>query len=95
MLTISHRLLINIVTILILINLFLRWYRKNQKNKSDNNDLDDVFVTASDVINDNTKDPLIVSRAYFTEPLEGPMGDFEGRQTPSDYLWIKGKSIQA
>ena len=35
-------------------------------------------VTATDVINDNLTDPVIVSRAYFTETLEGPTGDFTG-----------------
>jgi len=35
-------------------------------------------VTAMDVINDNLKDPVIVSRAYFTDTPDGPMGDFVG-----------------
>jgi len=35
-------------------------------------------VTATDVINDNLTDPVIVSRAYFTETLDGPTGDFSG-----------------
>ena len=35
-------------------------------------------VTATDVLNDNLTDPVIVSRAYFTETLDGPTGDFSG-----------------
>jgi hypothetical protein len=35
-------------------------------------------VTATDVLNDNLKDPVIVSRAYFTSTLDGPIGTFTG-----------------
>ena len=35
-------------------------------------------VTATDVLNDNLKDPVIVSRAYFTGTLDGPTGTFTG-----------------
>jgi len=35
-------------------------------------------VTATDVLNDNLKDPVIVSRAYFTGSLDGPTGSFKG-----------------
>lgn len=35
-------------------------------------------VTATDVFNDNLKDPVIVSRAYFTDPVDGPTGTFTG-----------------
>jgi hypothetical protein len=35
-------------------------------------------VTATDVLNDNLKDPVIVSRAYFTDTIDGPIGEFTG-----------------
>ena len=82
--------ILNIITILIVlfsISLFLRLYR-DQKNQVSED------VTASDVATDIMKDPLIVSRSYFTEPVYGPIGSFEGQQTPSEHLWIQGKSIQ-
>ena len=83
--------ILNIITIIIVVamfGLFLRLY-EDRKSKSGTEN-----VRASDVAQDILKDPLIVSRAYFTEPKLGPIGDFEGQQTSSEYLWIKGKPIQ-
>jgi hypothetical protein len=83
--------ILNIITILIVIvmvNLFLRLY-KDRKDKSGTEN-----VKASDVAKDLLNDPLVVSRAYFTEPKLGSIGDFEGQQTSSEYLWISGKPIQ-
>lgn len=83
--------ILNIITILIVLvmfGLFLRLY-EDRKSKSGTEN-----VRASDVAQDILKDPLVVSRAYFTEPKLGPIGDFEGQQTSSEYLWIKGKPIQ-
>jgi hypothetical protein len=67
--------------------LFLRLY-EDRKSKSGTEN-----VSASDVAQDILKDPLVVSRAYFTEPKLGPIGDFEGQQTSSEHLWIRGKPI--
>ena len=83
--------ILNIITIIIVVamfGLFLRLY-EDRKSKSGTEN-----VRASDVAHDILKDPLVVSRAYFTEPKLGPIGDFEGQQTSSEYLWIKGKPIQ-
>tara|TARA_Y100000356_G_scaffold9838_1_gene7004 strand:+ start:2500 stop:2769 length:270 start_codon:yes stop_codon:yes gene_type:complete len=84
--------ILNIITILIVlfsVGLFLRLYR-DRKSKSDRADP----VTASEVATDIMKDPLVVSRAYFTEKRYGDIGNFDGQQTPSKYLWIRGKPIQ-
>lgn len=44
--------------------------------------------TASDVLVDNLKDPLVTSRAYFTEPTTGPIGDFVGYSPMSQDDWL-------
>tara|TARA_R110001599_G_scaffold53506_2_gene149397 strand:+ start:168 stop:386 length:219 start_codon:yes stop_codon:yes gene_type:complete len=71
-----------------MVGLFLRLY-EDRKSKSGTEN-----VSASDVGQDILKDPLVVSRAYFTEPKIGSIGDFKGQQTSSGYLWIRGKPIQ-
>ena len=71
-----------------MVGLFLRLY-EDRKSKSGTEN-----VSASDVAKDILKDPLVVSRAYFTEPKIGSIGDFKGQQTSSGYLWIRGKPIQ-
>lgn len=84
--------ILNIITILIvlaIVVLFLRLYY-NVKSKTVDEDKD---VTASDVVQDIIKDPLVVSRAYFTEPKTGNIGTFKGQQTQSQYDWISGKTI--
>ena len=84
--------ILNIITILIVlfsVGLFLRLY-KDRKNKTKTEDP----VTASDVATDIIKDPLVVSRSYFTGTTYGSIGTFEGQQTSSKHLWVKGKTIQ-
>lgn len=44
--------------------------------------------TASDILLDNLKDPLITSRAYFTEPSTGPIGSFVGYSPVSQDDWL-------
>lgn len=44
--------------------------------------------SAMDVLIDNLKDPLVTSRAYFTEPLTGPTGDFTGYLPVSQDDWL-------
>jgi len=44
--------------------------------------------TASDILADNLKDPLVTSRAYFTEPATGPIGDFVGYSPMSQDDWL-------
>lgn len=43
---------------------------------------------ASDVLVDMLKDPLVTSRAYFTEPVTGPIGDFTGYSPVSQDDWL-------
>ncbi|QOR60113.1 hypothetical protein [Bathycoccus sp. RCC716 virus 1] len=83
--------ILNIITIIIVIamfGLFLRLYEDRKSKTGTKN------VSASDVAQDILDDPLVVSRAYFTEPKLGPIGDFEGQQTPSEHLWVEGKPIR-
>jgi len=80
--------IITIIIVLVMVGLFLRLY-EDRKSKSGTEN-----VSASDVGQDILKDPLVVSRAYFTEPKIGSIGDFKGQQTSSGYLWIRGKPIQ-
>lgn len=44
--------------------------------------------TASDTLVDMLKDPLVTSRAYFTEPATGPIGDFVGYSPMSQDDWL-------
>ena len=84
--------ILNIITILIVlfsVGLFLRLYR-DRKSKSESEEP----VTALDVATDIMDDPLIVSRSYFTGTTYGSIGTFEGQQTKSQYMWVKGKPIQ-
>ena len=46
------------------------------------------IATATDVLADNLKDPLVTSRAYFTEPESGPIGDFVGYSPVSQDDWL-------
>lgn len=43
---------------------------------------------ASDTLVDMLKDPLVTSRAYFTEPATGPIGDFVGYSPMSQDDWL-------
>lgn len=43
---------------------------------------------ALNILMDNLKDPLITSRAYFTEPATGPIGDFIGYSPMSQDNWL-------
>ena len=77
--------ILNIITLTIvaaLFILFFSWYKK-RKNKSD---------TAFDVGLELLKDPLVVSRAYFTEPATGDIGDFEPFSSSgwSEDDWLHG-----
>ena len=74
--------------VLAMVGLFLRLY-EDRKSKSGTEN-----VSASDVAKDILKDPLVVSRAYFTGSKTGPIGNFKGQQTSSGYLWIGGKPIR-
>lgn len=75
--------ILNIITLLFVsafvVLFYLVYYRR--KNKDD---------TATDVLIDMLKDPLIVSRAYFTEPIDGPLGDFEAYDSVPEDHWLHG-----
>jgi len=45
-------------------------------------------TTASDILLDNLKDPMITSRSYFTEPSTGPIGSFVGYSPVSQDDWL-------
>ena len=77
--------ILNIITLSIVAALFILFFSlyKKRKNKSD---------TAFEVGLDLLKDPLVVSRAYFTEPVTGDIGDFEPFLTSgwSEDDWLHG-----
>tara|TARA_B100000902_G_scaffold385484_1_gene426916 strand:+ start:2287 stop:2613 length:327 start_codon:yes stop_codon:yes gene_type:complete len=97
--------IITIIILLVVVGLLFRLYT-DKKSKTDtetvSSDLEKTpsyegegkEVTASDVIYDTVTDPLVVSRAYFTETGYGELGDFKGLQAQlSDTYWIHGKPI--
>ncbi len=45
-------------------------------------------TTATDVITDMLKDPLVTSRVNFTGPPNGPIGDFVGYSPVSQDDWL-------
>lgn len=50
-------------------------------------------VIATDVYVDNEKDPLVVSRSYFTENKYGDIGKFSGYSTVPEDHWLNGLSL--
>ena len=75
--------LVLLISILVALGLLLGIYfyvKKEQIMKSEPN--------ATDILTDNLKDPLITSRAYFTEPSTGPIGDFTGYSPMSQDDWL-------
>ncbi len=50
--------------------------------------MDNSPTKASDTLVDMLKDPLVISRAYFTEPATGPIGDFVGYSPVSQDDWL-------
>ena len=75
--------LVLLISILVALGLLLGIYfyvKKAQIMKSEPN--------ATDILTDNLKDPLITSRAYFTEPSTGPIGDFTGYSPMSQDDWL-------
>jgi len=78
---------LNVITLTIVAALFILFFSlyKKRKNKSD---------TAHEVALELLKDPLIVSRAYFTEPATGDIGNFEPFSSSgwSEDDWLHGFS---
>lgn len=79
--------ILNIITLTIVAALFILFFslHKKRKNKSD---------TAYEVALELLKDPLVVSRAYFTEPATGDIGKFEPFSSSgwSEDDWLHGFS---
>ena len=77
--------ILNIITLTIVAALFILFFSlyKKRKNKSDT-----AFYVGLELL----KDPLVVSRAYFTEPATGDIGDFEPFSSSglSDDDWLHG-----
>jgi hypothetical protein len=48
---------------------------------------------ATDVYIDNEKDPLVVSRSYFTDDRYGNIGKFTGYSTIPEDHWLNGLSL--
>ena len=79
--------ILNVITLIIVgavVGVFLFLYSQ-RKNKQD---------TASDILFQQIKDPLVTSRAYFTEPATGPIGDFVGLSSSawSGDTWVNSIS---
>jgi|TARA_B110001452_G_C15233007_1_gene426983 hypothetical protein len=101
--------IITIIIVLVVVGLLFRLYTDKKsktdtetvssdlkKNPSNSDEGEVQEVTASDVIYDTVTDPLVVSRAYFTETGYGELGDFKGLQAQlSNTYWIHGKLIPA
>ena len=75
--------ILNIVTLTIVAALFILFFSlyKKRKNKSD---------TAFEVGLELLKDPLVVSRAYFTERKKGSTGSFVGNFPWDEKEWLYG-----
>ena len=48
------------------------------------------YISATEVMEENLKDPVIVSRAYFTEDKLGDLGNFTGYSSVSEDHWLHG-----
>ena len=83
---------LNVVTILIALYIFGLSVRDRQvrelKRKMEE---EDPYVSATEVAEAASKDPLVVSRAYFLEPNRGePTTEFEGFSSWSKDDWSHG-----
>jgi hypothetical protein len=82
---IKFSVLLNIITLVIVGGIALMTYRVYTKRS-------DRGVTAQDVGKDLVTDPLVVGRAYFSEPETGPIGDFTGRSSWPDNQGLRAIS---
>lgn len=73
--------ILNIVTIAI-VAYFIFVYQPLLDKKAE----EGGYVTASEALRANLKDPNVVSRAYFTEPKSGSIGGFVGYEREDDEL---------
>jgi len=73
--------ILNIITIAI-VAYFIFMYQPLLDRKAKQ----EGHATASELLRANLKDPVVVSRAYFTEPKSGSIGGFVGYQKSEDEL---------
>jgi len=82
---------LNVVTILIVLYIFGLNMRDRQvgelKRKMEE---EDPYVSATEVAEAASKDPLVVSRAYFLESRDEPTTDFKGFSSWSKDNWLHG-----
>ena len=78
---------LNLVTILIVLYIFgLSMRDREVRELKRKMEEEDPYVSATEVAEAASKDPLVVSRAYFLEPTIGSIGDFKGS---SSSIWSK------
>ena len=84
--------IIEFITIfIVVISVTIFFFMKNsssQKKKMDDNNVE--YISATEVMEENLKDPVIVSRAYFTEDKLGDLGNFTGYSSVSEDHWLHG-----
>lgn len=73
--------ILNVITIAI-VAYFIIVYQPLLDEKAKQEDK----ATASELLRANLKDPVVVSRAYFTEPKSGSIGGFVGYEREEDEL---------
>ena len=82
---------LNVVTILIALYIFGLNTRDRQvmelKRKMEE---EDPYVTATEVAEAASKDPLVVSRAYFLDSRDEPTPDFKGFSSWPKDDWLHG-----
>ena len=76
-----------IVAISVTIFFFMKNSSSQKKKMGDNNV---EYISATEVMEENLKDPVIVSRAYFTEDKLGDLGNFTGYSSVSEDHWLHG-----
>jgi hypothetical protein len=80
--------ILNVITIAIVVYaLVFQGDKLGAKKKTE------TRVIATDVYVDNEKDPLVVSRSYFTENKYGDIGKFVGYSTVPEDHWLNGLSF--
>jgi len=82
----------NVVTILIVIYIFGLILKdrnvRELKRKMEEEPYD--YVTATEIADEISKDPLVVSRAYFLESKDEPTTDFVGISSWTKDDWLHG-----
>jgi hypothetical protein len=78
---------LNVVTILIVLYIFgLSMRDREVRELKRKMEEEDQYVSATDIAEAASKDPLVVSRAYFLDSPYGSIGEFKGS---SSSIWSK------